>query len=332
MNTFGRNFKVTTFGESHGKALGAVIDGCPAGIMLSEDDIQEQLARRRPGQSHITTPRDEKDQVEIFSGVFEGKTTGTPICAMVFNRDQHSKDYSHLKEVYRPGHADQMWQEKFGHRDYRGGGRSSGRETIGRVIGGAVARRFLPDLKIVAHTESLDQIQASDVDYSEIENNLIRCADKQKAAEMIALIEQAKESHESLGGVVRVDILNPPKYIGEPVFGKFEARLAEALMSIGATRSFEFGEFHTRGSVQNKVNEGISGGMATGDMITIRVKVKPTPSVAQKQEAQNIYGEKIDLEIAGRHDPVILPRFIPVAEAMCYLVVADLVLSPISKI
>ncbi len=332
MNTFGKNFRVTSFGESHGTALGAVIDGCPAGLKLKLTDIQKELDRRKPGQSKITTPRKEKDQAEILSGIFEDKTLGTPIAIIVRNKDAKSKDYKKLKNIFRPGHADQIWEEKYGHRDYRGGGRSSGRETIGRVIGGAIAKKLLGKTKIIAHTEVVGNIFAEKFNIKEIEKNPLRCADKNKAKEMMEAIKQAQKEKDSLGGIVRIEIINPPKYLGEPVFEKLQARLAEALLSIGAVRSFEFGSglcvADMKGSEQNLEKEGISGGISTGNNISIAIAVKPTPSIAQKQQALNNKGKKVDIEIKGRHDPVIIPRLIPVAEAMCAMVLADLLLEP----
>lgn len=339
MNTFGRNFRLTTFGESHGEALGAVIDGCPAGLSLSVEDLQKELLRRRPGQSAVVSPRQEKDRAEILSGVFEGKTLGTPIAVIVRNHDARGKDYSHLKDVFRPGHADKVWQEKYGYRDYRGGGRASGRETIGRVIGGAIAKKFLEKLtatQIIAHTESLGGIRAEKCDLQEIERNAVRCADDVAAAAMIQRIEEAIKEKDSLGGIVRIEILNPPKSLGEPVFGKIEAELARALLSIGAVRSFEIGAgrevAETKGSESNKIKDGIAGGITTGDNIAIRLAVKPTPTIGKKQNAENRTGEIVEIEAQGRHDPCLLPRIIPVAEAMCALVLADFLLAPMSSL
>lgn len=333
MNTFGKNFRVTTFGESHGKAIGAVIDGCPAGLDLSHEDIQKELNKRRPGQSAITTQRKEEDKVEILSGIFDGKTLGTPIATIIYNSDAKSKDYESLKDVFRPGHADEVWQKKFGIRDYRGGGRSSGRETIGRVIGGAIAKKLLLKIaktKIIAHTKSIGGIIAEEYDEKEIDKNILRCADKKATKKMILEIEKIKKERDSLGGLVQIEIKNPPKFLGEPVFGKIEAKLAEALLSIGAVRSFEIGSGFSvaklKGSQQNKIKEGISGGITTGDDISILISIKPTPSISLKQVAKNASGKSVNIEVQGRHDSVILPRLIPVAEAMCAMVLADFVL------
>jgi len=242
VNTFGHNLRLTTFGESHGVALGAVIDGCPSELELNETDFQTELDRRKPGQSKITTQRKEADQCEILSGVFEGKTTGSPICIIVRNQDQRSKDYNDLKTVFRPGHADQTWFDKWEHRDYRGGGRQSGRETIGRVLGGVVAKKLLNathKTEIYAHVTQIGKVKADVFDKTQIEQNIVRCADATAAEAMIAAIETAKKNHDSLGAVVEIIIKNPPKNLGQPVFGKVEAHLAQALISIGTVRSFE---------------------------------------------------------------------------------------------
>jgi len=339
MNIFGKNFKVITFGESHGKALGAIVDGCPAGIKLNKKDIQKELDRRKPGQSRVTTSRKESDCAEILSGVFEDKTLGTPICVIVKNQDAIPKDYKNLKDIFRPGHADQTWQEKFGHRDYRGGGRSSGRETIGRVIAGAIAKKILAlksKIKIIGHVFAVNEITAKKFQEKEIEKNIIRCADSQVAKEMIKAVEKANLNQDSLGGLVKIEIKSMLKSLGEPVFSKIEAELAKAILSIGAVRSFEIGAglkaAKNLGSQQNKIKEGIAGGITTGDDITITLAVKPTPTIAQKQKTINASGKKVYFQAKGRHDPIILPRLVPVAEAMCALVLVDFLLSPTSKI
>lgn len=335
MNTFGTHFRITTFGESHGIALGVVIDGCPAGLPISAEEIAAELGRRRPGQSAVTTPRDEKDTPEILSGIFEGKTLGTPIAIVVRNEDQHSKDYGKMREIFRPGHSDEVWHEKYGLRDFRGGGRQSGRETIGRVIGGAIAKKLMTEVsgtQITASVVQIGNIVAEKYDAAEIEKNIVRCGDKIAAEKMIAEIEKARQEHDSLGALVEIRITNPPKNLGNPVFGKIEAELAKALLSIGTTRSFEYGEgmkvASRRGSEQNPFREGISGGITTGEEIRLRVALKPTPTIAQSQKMRTAKGEEVDFTVHGRHDPCIAPRFVPVAEAMVALVLADFVLAP----
>ena len=334
MNTFGKNFRVTTFGESHGVALGAVIDACPSQIELSEADIQHELDRRKPGQSAITTQRKESDTAQIVSGVFEGKTLGSPIAVLVYNQDHASHDYDNIKNLYRPGHADEAWDKKFGFRDYRGGGRSSGRETLSRVIGGAVAKKvlakFSPKTSIIGHVTQIHAIQADDFDVNFIENNPVRCADKNVAKQMEEAILKARSEGDSLGGMIEVRIQNCPESIGEPVFGKLQARLAEALLSIGTVRSFELipGEqvAEMKGSESNKISSGISGGFATGEDIVIRCAVKPTPSISAPQMMKTRSGKKEEAVVKGRHDPCLPPRVVPVAEAMVAMVILDLLL------
>lgn len=337
MNTFGQYFRITTFGESHGVALGTVIDGCPAGLALGKEEIQAELNRRKPGQSSVTTQRKEKDQVEILSGVFEGKTTGTPLACIVRNEDQQSKDYEFLRNTFRPGHADEMWHYKYGHRDHRGGGRSSGRETLARVIGGVIAKKILYAMsrtRVIAHVSSLGGV-VSDPKYfdrEEIEKNPVRCGDPYAAEKMISAVMDAKKKSESLGGEITLCITHCPPYLGNPVFGKIEGELARAVLSCGAVRSFEYGvgtdaKFQ-KGSVQNQMSEGISGGMTTGEDITMRVSVKPTPSISQKQSAKTTEGSIDDFVIGGRHDPTIPPRLAPVLESMVSLVLVDSLLSP----
>ena len=285
MNIFGKNFRVMTFGESHGRALGAIIDGCPPNIKLSEEDIQKELDRRRPGQSEITTQRKESDKVEILSGVFEGKTLGTPIAALVYNQDSKSKDYSNIKDLFRPGHADEAWQSKFGFRDYRGGGRSSGRETLSRVIAGAIAKKLLKDTLIVAHVVQVHSIIAKRFDPSVIEKNPVRCADAFVAKDMEEAILTAKKDSDTLGGKIEILIKNCPKNIGEPVFAKLQSKLAEALFTIGTVRGVELmpgnDVAHLPGSESNKISFGISGGISTSEDIRLRVSLKPPPSIGK---------------------------------------------------
>lgn len=339
MNTFGTHFRVTTFGESHGVALGAIVDGCPAGLPIDGEFIAAELRRRRPGQSHVSTPRKEDDAPEILSGIFENKTIGTPITIIVRNSDQRSGDYNTLKDIFRPGHADEVWHEKFNHRDYRGGGRQSGRETLSRVIGGAIAKKLLLETcktRIIGHVTQIGVIHANHFDETEIEKNPIRCADKEAAKLMEGLIMETKDKHDSLGAMVEIIVKNPPRMCGSPVFGKLEAEFAKAILSIGTTRSFEYGEgisvASRLGSEQNKFREGISGGISTGDEIRIRVAIKPPPTIAQKQQMKTAAGDTIDYSVGGRHDPTIAPRFVPVAEAMIAIVLADALLAPPDRI
>ncbi len=331
MNTFGKIFRLTTFGESHGKAMGAVIDGCPSGISLDESYIQKELDRRKPGQSSITTQRKEGDNAEILSGVFGGKTTGAPIAVIVFNRDQKSEDYSSIKDVFRPGHADEAWLSKFGIRDYRGGGRASGRETISRVIGGAIAKKILPkETRIIGHTFQVYNVKAEIFDESVIEKNPIRCADEEAAKKMEEVILRAKEEGDSVGGIAEIRIQNCPKNIGDPVFGKLKAKLADALFSIGTVFAVEIlpgNDFvEMKGAQANRFSSGISGGISTGEDIIIRCVIKPTSSISKIQKMKTIGGGEKEVSIEGRHDSCIIPRFIPVAESMVALVLADLYL------
>lgn len=340
MNTYGKLFRVTTWGESHGPALGCVIDGCPSKIKLSEEVVQKDLDRRKPGQSQITTQRKEEDKVQILSGVFEGQTTGTPISLVVFNQDQHSSDYSQIKDIFRPGHADYTYYEKYGIRDYRGGGRSSGRETVARVMAGAVAKQVLAptNINFIAYTKQVGDIVAENFDFSQIEKNAIRCPDVQAAEKMIKLIEQCKNENDSIGGIVELVIQNVPAGLGEPVFDKLNAELAKALMSIGAVKGVEFGAGFAvatkKGSENNdlmfekvkfKTNNagGTLGGISTGQDIIIRLAVKPTASIGKKQQTIDIQGNSQEIQISGRHDPCICPRIIPVVESMAALVIVD---------
>ena len=344
MNTFGNLFRITSFGESHGKAIGVIIDNCPPNVELGELDIQKELNRRRPGQSHITTPRDEADQCEILSGVFEGKTTGTSIAVVVHNKNQHSKDYENIKNVFRPSHADFGYQHKYGIRDYRGGGRSSARETIARVIGGAVAKKILKEQFNVDVWGFVDQVgehKFTNIDKDYVEQNVLRMADESKFEETLKLVETVKNSGDSIGGVVQVRVENPPVGIGSPVFGKLEGELARAMLSVPATKGIEFGEgfelatkqgseandpfvadsdgFHT----ERNANGGILGGISTGDDIWFRVAVKPTSSILTKQTSANMAGENVELSVKGRHDPILVPRAVPILESMAALVILD---------
>ncbi len=338
-NTFGQVLRVTTFGESHGKALGAVVDGLKPGIPLSIEDIQQQLDRRRPGQSTVSTKRKEADSVDIVSGLFEGKTTGTPLCMIVYNKDQDSRAYESIKDIFRPGHADFTFWHKYGMRDYRGGGRSSGRETVGRVAAGAIALKILKDkgVTIFAYAEEIAGIKGENVNFDFIEKNPVRAADPDKAYAMEEAIKRAQAEHDSVGGIVACVVKGLPAGVGDPVFCKLDARLAMAVMSIGAVKGVEFGSgfeaARKRGSENNDqmcdgkflTNNagGILGGISTGQDIMMRIAVKPTPSIAKTQKTMDIFGNTVDVSIKGRHDPCIVPRIIPVVEAMVALVVYD---------
>ena len=346
-STFGNLFKITTWGESHGKGLGVVIDGCPAGIPLTEEDIQLLLDRRKPGQSKFTTARAEGDCCEILSGVFEGKTTGTPISIVVFNRDQHSKDYSNIAEKYRPGHADYTFKEKYGIRDYRGGGRSSGRETIGRVAAGAVALKLLNTLgiDIVTYTKQIGEIKIVNYDVDEINNNSLYMPDKDAASAASKYLEECIGNQDSAGGIIECRINGMPVGVGEPVFDKLDASLAKAMLSIGAVKGFEIGDgfdvavakgstnndefVNVNGNIKKSTNHagGTLGGMSDGSEIIFRVAVKPTPSISQKQKTVDINGNEVEIEIHGRHDPVIVPRAVVVVESMAAVTIADLLLA-----
>ncbi|WGI17466.1 chorismate synthase [Methanonatronarchaeum sp. AMET-Sl] len=345
-NTFGNLFSVTTFGESHGGSVGAVVDGSPAGLELSEKDIQLELDRRRPGQSNVSTSRDEKDLVKILSGVFKGKTTGTPIGMLVENKDVDSSKYSRFK--LRPGHADYTYEAKYGYRDFRGGGRSSGRETVGRVCGGAIAKKLLEtiDIEIYGHVKKVGEVE-SNPKPSQIkrfvEENPVRCGDPEKASQMEQEILRAKNKGDSVGGVVEVIAEDVPPGIGEPVFKKLESELAKAIMSVGAVKGFEIGAgFNSATMLGSESNDpitiendevkmlendagGVLGGISTGMPIIFRAAIKPTPSINKKQKTINLQNkEQIDLEIEGRHDPCICPRVVPVLESMAALVLTDL--------
>ena len=342
-SSFGNKFKVTTWGESHGKALGAVIDGCPAGLPLCEEDIQKFLDRRKPGQSRYTTARKEGDLVEILSGVFEGKTTGTPISLMVRNTDQRSRDYGNIAYSYRPGHADYTFDQKYGFRDYRGGGRSSGRETIGRVAAGAIASKILEELgiSICTYTRSIGPVEISSFNKEEINQNAFYMPDAQAAVKAGEYLEECMKNQDSAGGVIECRITETPAGLGEPVFDKLSALLAHALMSIGAVKAVEIGDgiaaTSSNGSTDNdgftvKDGEiiktsnhagGIMGGISDGSEIILRAHIKPTPSISQPQQTVTKDKEPLSLEIHGRHDPVIVPRAVVVVESMAAITLAD---------
>ncbi len=350
-NVFGESFKIVTFGESHGTAVGVVIDGVKPGIKISEKDIQKELDRRRPGQSKVSTAREEEDKVEILSGVFEGKTLGTPICLLVWNKGMKSKDYSAIKDLFRPGQADYTYLKKFGFRDYRGGGRASGRETIGRVAAGAVAKKLLAKngIKVIAYTREIAGISAKHFVEAEIEKNPVRCPDRAAAKKMARAILEAKSVGNSVGGVVEIVVKNVPAGLGEPVFGKLDAELAKALMGIGSIKGVEIGvgfeaakmkgsecndEMYSRGGqVKFKSNNagGILGGISSGQDIVARIAVKPTPSISLLQKTVDVKGKNKSIQTFGRHDPCICPRVVPVAEAMVALVLADAIMAQDAK-
>jgi chorismate synthase len=353
-NSFGNLFRITTWGESHGPALGVVIDGCPAGLDISEDDIQGELDRRRPGQSQITTQRKEPDRVEILSGIFNGKTLGTPISLMIQNADVISKSYEDIKDTYRPGHADFTYETKYGIRDYRGGGRSSARETVGRVAAAAIAKKILGihGIRTYGYVKRVGDIIALNIDLEEIENNPVRCPDPVVAKKMIELIEDVRREGDSIGGLVEVVSKGVPAGLGSPVFNKMEADLAGALMSIGGIRGFEVGlgfeAARRKGSEVNdlmykddtgklrfKTNNagGLLGGITTGEDLIVRIAIKPTSSIPKVQKTVDKFGDEKDLVVKGRHDPCLCPRAVPIAEAMVNLVLVDhLLMSKVSRV
>lgn len=356
-NSFGNIFRITTFGESHGLGIGVIIDGCPAGLEISVAEIQAELDRRKPGQSKITTQRKETDKVEIQSGVFEGKTLGTPISLFIKNEDQKSKDYSHIKDVYRPSHADFVYQEKYGHRDYRGGGRSSARETACRVAAGAIAKKILTHYKVTinAFVSSVYDIKLikdfNALDFNKTETNIVRCPDSETAEQMILAIEKARKNGDSLGGIVSCVVQNCPIGLGEPVFDKLHAELGKAMLSINAVKGFEYGSGFAatkmkgsehndifelqEGKIQTKTNfsGGIQGGISNGMPIYFNVAFKPVATIMQKQETLNQAEETIEMQGKGRHDPCVMPRAVPIVEAMAALVLVDyLLLSKVAKL
>jgi len=341
-NSFGKLFKLTTFGESHGLAIGGIIDGCPSGIAIDFDAIQNDMNRRRPGQSKIVTQRKEPDTVEFYSGIFEGVTTGTPIGFLIHNTNQKSKDYSHIKDVYRPSHADYTYDKKYGVRDYRGGGRSSARETASRVVAGAIAKQFLKHIKINAFTSSVGDIfidkPYQDLDFSKIESNSIRCPDDATAKRMIEKIKATKKQGDTIGGTITCVIQDVPVGLGEPVFDKLHAELGKAMLSINAVKGFEYGSgfcgakmkgsehndiFNPDGSTQTNFSGGIQGGISNGMDIYFRVAFKPVATTLQKQDTINADGETVEMQGKGRHDPCVVPRAVPIVEAMAALVLAD---------
>ena len=333
-NTFGTLFRLTTFGESHGPAIGGVIDGMPAGVKVELDYIQYELDRRKPGQSAITTSRKESDRLIILSGVLDQQTLGTPIGFMLHNEDQQSEDYDQLKDVYRPGHADEVWEKKFGIRDHRGGGRSSARETAARVAGGAFAKVLLAKsgLSINAYVHSVGKIEVpssyDELDLSATEESMVRCPHAPTSEHMIAAIEAARDEGDSLGGTIICVCKGLPAGLGEPVFDKLHAVMAHAVLSINAAQGFEllhgFDATTTKGSENNLRSTGVSGGISTGDDLVFRVAFKPVSTIRKKQMARTTSGESVELEATGRHDPCVLPRAVPIVEAMAALVLADM--------
>ncbi len=338
-STFGQLFRLSTFGESHGGAVGVVLDGAPPGLELNEADIQKELDRRKPGQSSVTTPRQEPDIIHLMSGVFEGKTTGTPILMILYNKDAQSSAYDDIKEKFRPGHADFTYLKKYGLRDYRGSGRASGRETAARVAAGAVAKKILAarGVSIIAWTQRCAGIECETVDYSVIEKNPMRAADLNAAAKMVPIIEKLAAEGDSTGGIIECRITGVAAGLGEPVFDKLEADLAKAIMSIGAVKGFEVGlgfravDLHgsehndamdSRGFKTNNAG-GILGGISTGEEIVFRVAVKPTSSISKVQKTVDKTGKEVDIQTIGRHDPSICPRVVPVIEAMAAIVLED---------
>ena len=355
-NSFGTIFKLTTFGESHGEAIGGIIDGCPAGLKIDIDFIQKELDRRKPGQSHIVTQRKESDTINFLSGIFENVTTGSPIGFVIYNENQKSKDYEHLKDVFRPSHADYTYEEKYGHRDYRGGGRSSARETACRVVAGAIAKLLLQHHKvnIFAYVSQVHHIKLNkpytEINAVDIEKNIIRCPDEKVAQQMIEHIEEVRKQGDTVGGTITCVAQHVPIGLGEPVFDKLHAELGKAILSINAVKGFEYGAgfdainykgselndvFENKNGIHTKTNHsgGIQGGISNGGDIYFNVAFKPVATIMQKQQSVNKVGDEIILEGRGRHDPCVLPRAVPIVEAMCALVLADyLLLNKVSKL
>jgi chorismate synthase len=345
-SSFGRIFRLTTWGESHGPALGVVVDGCPAGIPLTVDDIQFQLDRRRVGQSEVTSPRGERDRAELLSGVFEGVTTGAPISMITYNKDVDSSKYENLRNVFRPGHADYTYWAKYGHRDHRGGGRSSARETWGRVAAGAIARKILANVgcEVYGFVREIAGIEMQTFDRDVIEQNMVRCPDPVAAQQMIDAILAAKADNDSLGGVIEIRAVGAPVGLGEPIYEKIDALIGQAMLSIPAVKAVEIGEgfavtrsrgsqsndsfYIENGQVRTRTNNagGMLGGLSTGEEIIVRIAVKPTSSVAKPQQTVDVDLEPQTILVEGRHDPSVCPRAVPVAEAMLSIVLADLLL------
>ncbi|WP_242086941.1 chorismate synthase [Aestuariivivens sediminis] len=341
-NSFGRCFNLTTYGESHGPALGGVIDGCPSGILLDLDAIQQELNRRKPGQSAIVTQRKEPDTVSFHSGIFEGRTTGTPIGFVIENTNQKSHDYSHIKDSYRPSHADYTYDQKYGFRDYRGGGRSSARETACRVVAGAIARQVLRGVEITAYVSSVGTLSLeksyTELDLTQVESNMVRCPDPSMAAKMEDYIKEVRSKGDTVGGIVSCVLKNVPAGLGEPVFDKLHAELGKAMLSINAVKGFEYGSgfqgstmygsehndaFNTDGTTKTNHSGGIQGGISNGMDIYFNVAFKPVATLIQKYETIDKDGNIVEMQGKGRHDPCVVPRAVPIVEAMAALVLAD---------
>ena len=341
-NSFGKLFRITTFGESHGLAIGGIIDGCPSGIDVDLEAIQKELDRRKPGQSKITTQRKEPDTVQFLSGIFEGKTTGTSIGFQIQNTNQKSKDYSHNTDVYRPSHADYTYDKKYGLRDHRGGGRSSARETANWIVGGALAKQYLKGIVINAFTSSVGDIflekPYQDLDFGKTESNAVRCPDQETADKMIERIEMIKKQGDTIGGTITCVIQNVPIGLGEPIFDKLHAQLGKAMLSINAVKGFEYGSgfcgakmkgsehndaFNTDGSTRSNLSGGIQGGISNGMDIYFRVAFKPVATIMQKQDTIDAKGNSVAMQGKGRHDPCVVPRAVPIVEALSALVLAD---------
>lgn len=351
-NSFGNIFTLTTFGESHGEAIGGIIDGCPAGLKLDFEAIQAEMVRRKPGQSAIVTQRKEPDVVRFLSGIFEGTTTGTPIGFVIENTNQKSHDYSHIKDSYRPSHADYTYDKKYGIRDYRGGGRSSARETACRVVAGAVAKQLLKDVTVTAFVSGVGSLKLeknySELDFSEIENNPVRCADPKMAEQMEAYIRDIRKHGDTVGGMVTCVIQNLPVGLGEPVFDKLHAQLGKAMLSINAVKGFEYGSgfagtelkgsehndtFNSDGSTVTNHSGGVQGGISNGEDVYFNVAFKPVATIMKSQETIDKNGNKVEMQGKGRHDPCVVPRAVPIVEAMATLVIADFwLLNRLSKL
>ena len=343
-SSFGKIFRLTTFGESHGKAIGGVIDGVPANYKINLEDVQAELDKRKPGQSSIVTQRKESDTVQFLSGIFEGKTTGAPIGFIIPNENQKSKDYDHLKEVYRPSHADYTYAKKYGNRDYRGGGRSSARETASRVVGGAIAKQIITQkgIDITAYVNQVGSVKLEDtIDYNEIENNIVRCPNSEVAEKMISLIKEIKKSGDTIGGSIVCEINHVPVGLGEPVFDKLHAELGKAMLSINAVKGFEFGSgfsciemkgsehndlFNADGSTKTNHSGGIQGGVSNGMPINMRIAFKPVATIMQNQQTLNSQDEIVELQGKGRHDPCVVPRAVVIVEAMAAMVILDMMM------
>jgi chorismate synthase len=344
-NTFGKIFTLTTFGESHGPAIGGVIDGCPAGIELDFDAIQKDMDRRKPGQSKIVTQRKEPDEVKFLSGIFEGKTTGASIGFIIENVHQRSNDYSHIKDSYRPSHADYTYDKKYGTRDYRGGGRTSARETANWVVGGAIAKQAIPSIKINAYTSSVGDLflekPYQDLDFSKTESNIVRCPDSEIAEKMIQKIDAIRKQGDTIGGTITCVIQNVPVGLGEPIFDKLHAQLGKAMLSINAVKGFEYGSgfcgakmkgsehndlFNADGTTKTNLSGGIQGGISNGMDIYFRVAFKPVATIMQAQETIDKDGNIVEMHGKGRHDPCVVPRAVPIIEALAAMVLTDFML------